>query len=296
MSILRKSFIFEFFICLSFVLVFLSCQSVSEDLEQEKEQTIPEMTSGPSSKIGEWIPLYPGIEYNHIINKALPIAVYAYRIDLENPERHVIVSSLTPIDGFETLSKTVPTFAREYDTLVAINGTTFEPYRGEEGLGVNLTTLSIYEGEIQSPQVDPMAALMVMKDGSVELHWPPFDFPNIRFAAGMGPLYLLNGTNRGKSGQRHPRSGVGLSKDGRYLILMVIDGRDPDYSIGATYAEAANWMRDLGCWTAMNLDGGGSSTLVLKDPDTGNFRTVNTPSGPPARGVERPVANHIGIR
>lgn len=278
-----------------FVLLFLftACSgspAVINDSNQPQSKT-----SSPSST-GDWLTVYPGIEKKYIINEDLPIAVYAFRIDLQHSDRQVLVSSLEPKGDFETRSKTVSGFARQYDTLVAINATTFSPYREEEGLGVNLTTLSIHEGEIQSPQKDPMAALMVMTDGSVELHWPPFDYSRIRYAAGSGPLYLLEGKNRGRTDQRHPRSGVGLSRDGRYLILMVIDGRKNDYSVGATMAEAANWMRDLGAWTAMNLDGGGSSALVLKDPETGDWITVNEPSGPPGRGQERAVANHIGIR
>jgi exopolysaccharide biosynthesis protein len=163
-------------------------------------------------------------------------------------------------------------------------------------MGVDPSTLSIFQGEVQSAQRDSMAALMAMDDGSVKLHWPPFDLEHIVYAAGAGPLFLHNGQNRGRSDSRHPRSAVGLDKEGRYLIFMVIDGRNLDYSIGATLAEAANWMADLGCWNALNLDGGGSSTLVLKDPDSGEWIVINEPSGPPARGEERAVANQIGIK
>lgn len=275
------------------ILLLSSCVSTQTSIDPSS----PSIASATSaSSTDEWVTVYPGIEKKFIINKDLPIAVFAFRVDLQHPDREVLVSSLEPRGEFETRSKTVSSFARQYDTLLAINATTFSPYREEEGLGVNLTTLSISEGEIQSPQKDPMAALLVMEDGSVELHWPPFDYSRIRYAAGSGPLYLLDGKNRGRTDQRHPRSGVGLSRDGRYLIFMVIDGRKNDYSVGATMAEAANWMRDLGAWTAMNLDGGGSSTLVLKDPDSGKWIVVNEPSGPPGRGQERAVANHIGIR
>jgi len=274
------------------VLLISTCAGNPSVIDQQNLHFSANSTSATEG----WLSLYPGIEKKYIINKDLPIAVYAFRIDLQYPDRQVLVSSLEPIGEYETESKTVSSFARQYDTLVAINATTFAPYREEEGLGVNLTTLSIFEGEIQSPQNDPRAAFMVMDDGSVELHWPPFDYSRIRYAAGSGPLYLLEGKNRGRTDQRHPRSGIGISRDGRYLILMVIDGRNSEYSIGATLAEAAAWMRDLGAWTAMNLDGGGSSTLVLKDPETGEWITVNEPSGPPARGQERAVANHIGIR
>lgn len=280
-------------------LLFVSCSSSPEGVTGEVTSLLDIALNRDKEAVtfsDNWESVYPGIEQNIILRPELPIAVYAFRIDLHHPERQVFVGSLEPVEGYHSLSKKVSTFAEEQNLLLAINGTTFSPYREDEGLGVNLRTLSIHKGEIQAPQRDSMAALMVMKDGTVNLHWPPFDYENIEYAVGGGPLFLLEGKNRGRSDQRHPRSSIGLSQDGRYLILMVIDGRDSDYSIGATLSEAATWMRDLGAWTAMNLDGGGSSSLVWKNPDSGDWEVVNRPSGPPGRGEERAVANHIGIR
>lgn len=63
---------------------------------------------------------------------------------------------------------------------------------------------------------------------------------------------------------RAPRTVVGTHRDG-HLILAVIDGRQPDHSIGATLREAARLMLQLGCSDALNLDGGGSSMLYLAE-------------------------------
>ncbi len=70
---------------------------------------------------------------------------------------------------------------------------------------------------------------------------------------------------------RHPRTAVGLKPDGHWLF-MVVEGR-LWYSVGMTIRELAEWMHALGCVYALNLDGGGSSTLYLKGA------VVNTPSG-----------------
>ncbi len=91
--------------------------------------------------------------------------------------------------------------------------------------------------------------------------------------------------NRGDCAQRHPRTAAGLSKDRRTLILAVVDGRSGS-SVGATCAELGGLMRELGAWRAMNLDGGGSSTMWVRGRGV-----VNRPSD----GSQRVVANHLAI-
>jgi hypothetical protein len=92
---------------------------------------------------------------------------------------------------------------------------------------------------------------------------------------------------------RHPRTAVGIANSGRRLFLVVVDGRQPSYSVGMSLLELANLMLALGARDAINLDGGGSTTFVVADPNsTGRFRVANRPSD--AQG-ERPVANALAI-
>ncbi len=90
---------------------------------------------------------------------------------------------------------------------------------------------------------------------------------------------------------RNPRSAIGIGAKGRRLLLVVIDGRQPRYSIGMTTRETAALLRDLGARDAMNLDGGGSSALAVRDPATGTVRVLNKPSDP----TERPVADVLAL-
>lgn len=92
----------------------------------------------------------------------------------------------------------------------------------------------------------------------------------------------------------HPRSAIGYSRNGRYLFLVVVDGRQPLYSEGVTLSELAGLMVSLGAEYAMDLDGGGSSTLVVEGSD-GMPRVLNSPIDNYIPGRERPVANHLGI-
>ena len=85
-----------------------------------------------------------------------------------------------------------------------------------------------------------------------------------------------------------------VSKDGRFLYLLVVDGRQPGYSEGATTAETADWMLRLGCWSALNLDGGGSTALVIAGPD-GEPRVLNRPIHGGIPAMERVDANHLGV-
>lgn len=71
--------------------------------------------------------------------------------------------------------------------------------------------------------------------------------------------------------KKHPRSAVGIRKDGTW-VFVVVDGRQK-HSEGFTILELAKFMKELGCSGALNLDGGGSSTMVIQG------KTMNSPSG-----------------
>lgn len=99
-----------------------------------------------------------------------------------------------------------------------------------------------------------------------------------------GVNYLDEALKGGEPGSstttRAPRSVAGISKDSTYLYLVTLDGRQTS-SDGATLNELANLMLRLGLYDAFNLDGGGSTTMVVRNS------VMNSPSD----GIERSVAN-----
>ncbi len=121
--------------------------------------------------------------------------------------------------------------------------------------------------------------------------------PNIQNAkqlVGGGPRLISDGVfpedwegleEFGHATEEHPRSAIGLSRDSTRLYLVVVDGRQPS-SRGVTLEELANIMYDFGAWNAINLDGGGSSTLIVDD------EWVHQPTH---TGEMRPVGNSILI-
>lgn len=78
--------------------------------------------------------------------------------------------------------------------------------------------------------------------------------------------------SEGFSTTRHPRTAIGYSADKRYLFMAVVDGRQTGYSRGVSLDELAKMMKDFGCYDAMNLDGGGSSTMIVRN------KVANRPS------------------
>ncbi len=115
------------------------------------------------------------------------------------------------------------------------------------------------------------------------------DWGVVSDAVGGGPVLVRDGRPVYQANEaftvsqlspRHPRTAVGQTADGR-LLLVVVDGRQPAYSIGMTTFERAQTMVRLGAVRAMQLDGGGSSTLafdgtVLNSPSDGRERPVPT--------------------
>ena len=91
-----------------------------------------------------------------------------------------------------------------------------------------------------------------------------------------------------------PRTAIGVNKNGRWLIFMVVDGRQEGYSEGVTFPELAELLISYGVYTGVNMDGGGSSTMVIKGID-GKARILNSPIDQNIPGKERAVANHLGL-
>lgn len=101
-----------------------------------------------------------------------------------------------------------------------------------------------------------------------------------------GSVYLTTKTEEFGSdvaGGRAPRTAIGLTKDGK-ILLVVVDGRQAG-STGLTLLEMALFMQELGAEDAMNLDGGGSSEMVIGD------KVVNRPSD----GRERKIGNALAV-
>ncbi len=98
-------------------------------------------------------------------------------------------------------------------------------------------------------------------------------------------------THSASATSRQPRTAAGVSADGKTLMIVTVDGRQPGTSIGMTQLELAEYMKEIGCANAMNYDGGGSTTMVARKAGDSAISTVNTP----ADGFERKVTASLGV-
>ncbi len=121
---------------------------------------------------------------------------------------------------------------------------------------------------------------------TLELRTPGLPGP-VAMAVGGNRVLMRDGqvlTSPADEDPRHPRTLVGYN--GKEIILVTVDGRQPGWSVGMRYHELALLMQRLGCTDALNLDGGGSTTAWVR----GEVR--NRPSG----GIERWIANAVLVR
>ncbi|MBR3933835.1 MAG: phosphodiester glycosidase family protein [Clostridia bacterium] len=118
------------------------------------------------------------------------------------------------------------------------------------------------------------------------------DIQNVQTAMGGGAMLVTEGKIPSKFSHNiagyNPRSAIGMSRDGKTLYLVAVDGRQTS-SRGMTMSELAQLMKDLGCYNAVNLDGGGSTNMVASTVTDEDMKTVNSPT------ENRKVINAVGI-
>ncbi len=152
---------------------------------------------------------------------------------------------------------------------------------GQVVLSVNLKSDAYH---VDALRYVPVGAEITLNVNAASDQWNDVDYA-------VGALYSLVENGAVVSGLQAgaaPRTAVGQRSDGS-LVFYTIDGRKAGHSIGATMSQVAARLIELGCVTALCLDGGGSTTLSITEPDETEAKTINTPS----EGSERAVTNHI---
>jgi hypothetical protein len=136
------------------------------------------------------------------------------------------------------------------------------------------------------PASDEALQILSLEAGSaVTLEWT-LGRTNVWDAMGGSPVLVANGARvvgtctTSFCSSRNPRTGVGVTADGR-ILMVVVDGRQTGWSVGVSLPKLAAIFRKLGAVSALNLDGGGSSTMVVRGdvvnrPSSGHQRSVST--------------------
>ncbi len=174
----------------------------------------------------------------------------------------------------------------------AVNAAPWSPYQsGFAHPFADRMGLLVAAGRMVSPADGRYPSLIVDKDGRLEMRLVPVDadLAGIQTAVSGFGFCLRDGQMVAKDTVLHPRTGYGLSEDGRYLVWLIIEGRQVA-SQGATVHEVGEWLRHYGTHHGINMDGGGSTTLARWDDDQQQAKLVNRP----AHG-ERSNGNHLGL-
>lgn len=232
-----------------------------------------------TAALAEWERVADGVDYRRVTRDALD--VHIARIDLDEPSLRVIATAE------EDSGMTVSEFARKRDAIVAVNADYFDKEMRPIGLAIG--PCGVW-GEPQSMRRQPIVAVgegrteILPHDAQIDdwmtgavSGWP-------MLVASCEAIAELPGSDFFTRAP-HPRTAVALSKDGRTLYLLVADGRREGVP-GPTLPELAEFIvGELGACIALNLDGGGSSAMWVKDG------IVNRPSDP----IERTVVNHLAV-
>jgi hypothetical protein len=279
----------------------LSCASLSPLTAPPAD--FPLRAAAPETLIPRWETFAPGIGYMEGRIRKPRLQLWALKVDLNDPNLEFVVN-----DGGEDLGiipgTTVSGFVRDYNCVAGINANPFDRVGARPGEPLTIAGIAMTEGLLIAPPDSRYDALVLYHDGSAALiSQAALDeaaLTEINAAVGGFFIVLRDNAlaerllNRNGKAPRHPRSAAGLSADGSALYLLAIDGRRPG-SIGATEAETALILQRLGAADGLNLDGGGSTALVLRHRD-GRIRPVNTPIHGMIPGRERVVAACLGIR
>lgn len=247
------------------------------------------------------VTLSPGVSYRYVWSQRGPWAVHLVEADLTRCALGFHVASAPPQEGMRGGRATVSELFRLHggQVLAAVNGDFFTP----EGLPLGPEVVA---GRSRTGWTRPALASRagaplpwigttgVSQDRVVAPGWPLAQgAPAAVDVVGGYPELLDRGrragdlavsANPGFGASRHPRTAVAVGVDEARAWLVVVDGRQGDYSTGMTLPELTELLESLGAEEALNLDGGGSSTLVV------GGRVVNRPSDETG---ERAVANAL---
>jgi hypothetical protein len=255
--------------------------------------------------------LFPGITYKHSVKKSFsrPVSIHIVEIDLKHRGIEVFVTPPSIEQSADLIqARTTSEFLREFDLQLAINANFFYPFREKtpwdyypkSGDGVNVVGLAIGNGQSYGKSNPDFPALCFSATNKAQIversHCPS---GTVEAIAGSQIIVDRNRpsikfADTSFSRQPYPRTAVATNVAGDKLWLFIIDGKQPFYSEGVTLAELAQIVLQPGVYRALNLDGGGSTTLAIATP-TG-ARSLNSPIQNKLPMQERPVANHLGFR
>ena len=244
----------------------------------------PQITNNSAfiPEVFTWQPVAPGIERFDFENSEIPLIYHAVKIDLTNenlkleyfPETATRTDKEGRFNGLKTSF-----FAKKNDCIAAINASPFEgKLLRKKIIGIHsidnlafspaknkYSTITFSKNQTETGN---SYIANIYKNQSQELA------QNFDFAFGGFFVVLQNGQVQTSFAQIYDtRSGAGISEDGKTLYLLVVEGERKTKSIGLSYPQCGQIFAAMGCYNALELDGGGSSELCINGKSILTYKT-----------------------
>ncbi|MEM6436880.1 MAG: phosphodiester glycosidase family protein [Cyanobacteria bacterium P01_D01_bin.115] len=255
--------------------------------------------------------LFAGITYQRkIAEQPWPQVIHIVTIDLSQAELAVLVSpgtvvaTCTEAAEFETTALTTSDFLAQNNLALAINANFFAPFSETTpwnfypGPGDDTRVLgtAISDGVPYSLSESERPALCFGLDNRAQIASEGTCPPDTQQAIAGKQQLVWDGAPVPIEEKDTPYARVmaAVNQQGDRLWLVIVDGKQPGYSEGATLAQLTQIALRLEAAAAINLDGGGSTTLAIATPQ--GPRALNAPIHTKLPMRQRPVANHLGFR
>ena len=244
-----------------------------------------------------------GIWYRYLYAPSGPWAIHVLDVDLARCNRIVAVKGSTTAAGRTKTTQLLAGLARKTTdgrVVAGVNADFFSLANGTPVGPLVVDGLALFSSTVEPFfAIDPDGHALLGRLSEADEGTPG----RLSQAVGGRPLLLRDSTvtgdvdTNGDAGfrGRNPRTAVGIARDGRRVLFAVIDGRQKPYSDGTSLRETANILRALGARDALNLDGGGSSTLVFSVPGAKGSSTLRIANRPSDAQGERPVGDALAI-
>lgn len=261
------------------------------------------------AKSQDTVDLYPDhagalLCWTEVRTEPRPLRIHYLRVDLTCPYLEVFTLTGDDPDGEGPAESTLTPPGELFSTfhaLAAVNANAFAGLPGTEKdiLGwyrnrpVDIQGMAVRNGQVISPPQRGRTAFWLDSLQHPHIGDPKPGDPVWQASSDWSsPLILDNRIIPDSTGTTlHPRTALGFDDPGKWLLLTVIDGRQPGFSEGISLYELALILKSEGCNQSVNLDGGGSSIMLIQKPGQ-KVDTVNRPSGI----LHRPVPVMLGVK
>ncbi|MEM6437167.1 MAG: phosphodiester glycosidase family protein [Cyanobacteria bacterium P01_D01_bin.115] len=259
-----------------------------------------------SPRVPETQELFAGVIYQRQVTDApWPQVIHIVTVDLTHPHVEVIVSPGRPgEDDLETVAQTTAQFVDTANVQVAVNANFFYPFeektpwnfRPLAGDRTNILGVGMADGQSYSPAELQWPALCFTADNRAQIAADGLCHEDTQQAIAGNQQLVAHGeaVPFDFRDRAYARVMALVSQGGEELSLVVVDGKQPHYSEGATLTQLTDIALSLNADAALNLDGGGSTTLAIDTPN--GPQPLNAPIHTKWPLRQRPVANHLGIR